>query len=275
MNVISLCLFGHSEMHMKSFPGCLLSYRRIFPDWRIHVYYDSTIQGHAIEGLFHALHDKKWFAAHEIARQADGKCLKMLWRLLPAWNELVGHFICRDVDSLALARDRRRVEAFVESGLCGHSTSDNIQHQYQGFLGGLCGFDGAQFRYRTQCTTWNELVSRAQWPADRWKHQGADQTFLTDHVWAKMKGSICQHRWNNEILDPDSPIIELAKVEDVGPYLQEFSDLVAEYAGKAGFTGDDFKKWIHFDKHPLNLELQEAINKEVKAREFLKAWDMA
>lgn len=204
MKVISYSLFGYNkERHANCFDfnsyfrGLNLNIRLaavLFPDWTIRVHMDnSTYLG--FKDIFDALPIQiKICESAELTHA-------MLWRLLPAFDETVERFICRDLDGPLMPRDRQAVLDWENSDMAAHSITDSVSHNIE-MLGGMVGFKSADFRNSLNASSLSDLISNAnEFMSSNFGRtldfstKGEDQTLLCLYVYPKFRDSksIKQH----------------------------------------------------------------------------------
>lgn len=190
--VISLSLFnGDSESgarYWKALPGFVRAHHTLFPRFELRIHHDETIDaapyGTALKRL--AEHDLLKLVPVP-SRPRQGKCERMLHRLMPAWDLEVEYVFSRDVDSIPTWRERCLAEAFIESAARretdAHTIWDNVMHT--GIMGGLCAFRAEALR--DLYPTFDAFVDAAAYSDEEWAIHGADQNHLNANVAPKLR----------------------------------------------------------------------------------------
>ena len=183
--VVSLSVFGDCRFgtdFWKDMPAFVTNYvlahHALFLGYALRIHHDEhlyhanggdVLLGLARRGLVELVYIP--------SRPGQGKCERMLHRLLPAWDPAVEVVICRDVDSLPTWRDRSAVEEFVASGCDAHTILDSCSHT--GFMGGLSAFRAASLR--AIYPTFEAFIAAAGKTDAEWDAHGADQAWL-NHI---------------------------------------------------------------------------------------------
>lgn len=284
MKIISMALWGYGDMYWKSLPGCILSYRALFPDWDILVECDHGILDHPLAPLLVAM-DKSndtwtsgWIKIRWHFNCMDwGKCKRMLWRLEPIFDPVPERFICRDIDTIALARDRRRVDAWIRSGKACHATSDNPQHWGCALMGGMVGFRAREMREAIPFCSLSSMLNKAEnLDPIYWNTHGADQDWMNRNLWPMVEGDVCEHRFDGGRMSNKCELVPVdytAPIPDVSPAVQAEADNIGKYVGQAGFSGDDFRRWLELVPDDAQ-RLRSTLDKLPEARKWLAKWDM-
>jgi len=246
MRVISYALFGHSKVwgganfYWQCVAGIVRAHHNLFPDWELWLHHDdgdmTPLQGYAREGLIKLVP----------CGTVTARCAAMLWRMKPVWEPGVEYVLCRDVDSLPLPKDRRMVEAFVQSGMAAHSQSDNPSHTAH-FMGGMCGFHVPQLLSLVSFKSWAEFMAASRVDLTALTG-GADQQHLFNTLWNPLVARTIHHRlrWPNTseaggIPGTVTPLTNLHRevpniaINDVPQHVLDHGDALTEYMGSAGF----------------------------------------
>lgn len=219
--VVSLSIFGDcrfSTDFWKQMPEFavtyILAHHALFPGYELRIHHDEHLfhanGGDVLLGL-----ERRGLVklVHVPSRPGQGKCERMLHRLMPAWDPDVEYVICRDVDSLPTWRDRRAVEEFITSGLDAHTILDSCSHM--GIMGGLCAFRAEVLRKMMRdvvkalrsptgvLSAFDVFIASAGYSDEAWGVHGADQIWL-NRITSVM--SIFEHCLPKES-DPRYPII--------------------------------------------------------------------
>jgi len=250
MNIAAYSLFGHSKSYDRTtyycqfLAGVVRAHHNLFPGWELWIHHDTEntarLQGYARENLVKLV---------DCGRVVQ-PCIAMLWRMKPVWEPDVRYALCRDIDSLPMPKDRRMVEAFVQSGLAAHSEGDNPSHTAH-FMGGMCGFLAPELRALTGLNSWDEFMaaSKVNMAAAT---GGADQEHLYSVLWNKLAAHTLHHRING-IPGTATPLLNLHRsVPDLRPagvpdYILAHGDSLASFLGSSGFDVAEAVKF--YDTH--------------------------
>jgi hypothetical protein len=190
MKIISYSLFGFKRErysncfafndYLRGLTANIRLARVLFPDWIIRVHVDKLTH----EGLF----DFFEMLPIQVEVCEDAHLTKsMLWRLKPAFDKNVERFICRDLDSPLLPRDRQAVIDWENSGKASHAITDSVSHNIP-MMGGMIGFVASEFRERLDCDSWEDLILNAEDSISRpydFSIKGEDQVLLVEYIYPK------------------------------------------------------------------------------------------
>ncbi len=179
--LISFCLWGDDPVYWKGAISNAHLAKKLFPGWvcRFHI---------ASEGIpERALHQLQQFSHVEIVTHPGlGDASSMLWRFEDADDEDVAIFICRDTDSRLSVREKRAVDAWMDSGKWFHVMRDHPYHQ-AAMMGGMWGMRSRKNgKIREQITRWRTEFT----PAPK---KGVDQAFLSTRIWPEAISNACVH----------------------------------------------------------------------------------
>jgi hypothetical protein len=196
--LISFCLHGDKDKYCKGFRRNVTLSKKIYPEWEVVLFYDSTVPERWIEKYKRAgveLHDVDGCGLHPTS-----------YRFLACELPEVERIIFRDADSRISEREAEAVREWEESGLGLHAMRDHPNHvnpMYPLFAG-----------------MWGVLPSRLdidirqsilsyQGPVDplnieyKW---GVDQHFLRDTIYQKFFNTdsilihtVCEKRFDFEV----------------------------------------------------------------------------
>jgi hypothetical protein len=253
--VISTALFGSAGYNLEPVIASALTF---FPGWEFRIHHDIGLLSRQPKLKWYA--DKGLIVLKEVGINLyKGK--SMLWRMLPMWDRTVDYFLCRDLDSLLLVKDRRMVETFIASKAAAHCVNDHPDHCVP-MMGGMIGF----WRY-----AWNKLPGSTLYPDFEhltevqdgfWNQYGADQYLMWQKLWPIAQQSVCEHRLAGWAPIPgtvhSSAVVEPHPLPDVDPhFLEEVDhpyhkkpcargDSYANFMGAPQFTDQamlDFRQW--------------------------------
>lgn len=143
------------------------------PDWITHVEVER-----AIYEQYKALFD--WLVEFNslnitVNDNNPALCEGMLWRMRPVFTIDVTHVLCRDSDAISTYREREVVQRWVEAQGAVLSLHDSPGHD--GLMGGMVGFDTAQFKAFTGLNSWDEMVAGFDL-----SERGSDQHLLNQRI---------------------------------------------------------------------------------------------
>lgn len=171
------------------------------------------------------------------------RCLGMLWRMKPLFNDDVELVLCRDADSVVTYREALCNLHWINSAYHFHAINDNDAHG--GLMGGLVGFRSLEFKARTGYRNFNQMVAGL----DLTKH-GSDQNFLNKTIHPKIKSSLLVHKMKGAG-------IAAAHVEHNVPQSNAIAkklwvtDLISRYIGSAGVIDFELIRFFKdFDPDP-------------------------
>ena len=198
--VVSLSCFGDYQTapeHWQRMPAYLrcfvLAHHALFPGYELVIHHDDAIYrsnwGDALHGLA-----RRGLVRLVYMRDDDPRCLAMLWRLRPCWDNDVESVWCRDLDSIPTWLDRRIVEEAGAAMAAGNAdlSAWSADPMHCGVMGGMSGFNAAAVRQLYP--TWDDFIAAAYaWgDATRWATHGADQDFLNEIIAPQL--NIIEHR---------------------------------------------------------------------------------
>ena len=207
-NVVAFSLWGQGERYLSGARRNMELVPQLYPGWAMRIYCDRTVP--------HGLLQEAEQRGVEIIPCPDGQNLreKLCRRFLVANDPAVGRFLVRDIDSVVSQRERRAVDAWINSGRWFHVMRDWWTHTdpiLAGMWGGVAG------------TLPDLQPLLAAYQTDHKDTPNIDQEFLRDVLW----GSISHHalihdrcfRSSGSIPwpDPDPPIpVHVGRNESAG-----------------------------------------------------------
>lgn len=264
--VVSYSVFGSDCFYWCNVPVVLAVHHLLMPDWELRLHHDGRLEVHPYGKALRRASENGLLKL--VRCNAAPSTLSMLWRLQPLWDEDVEVVACRDIDSLPCPRDRRCLDAFIETGLAAHVIRDHVSHGAL-MMGGTVAFRrSAAMPVLLETTTldyatplhrlrgWPEagkFKKAANWvsfvrsrpvasglPSYFWHKPGEDQQFLADHVWLPLLGNICEHVLGGGLLPNTAnppcsggSALSLA-VPDVSEQIVEYTNKLVPYIGAAG-----------------------------------------
>lgn len=151
----------------------------IYPDWTVRVYTDFSTS----EPLLVALRS----AAAEVVAAPSWPNWHggYFWRLLAADDPGFVRWGIRDADSRLTYRERRAVDAWLDSGLPLHTVRDHPGHQYPIMVGGFDGRRAAIRNMADQIDTWRQ--------SGRDHGYGCDREMISERLWPDYRGKTLVH----------------------------------------------------------------------------------
>lgn len=170
------------------------------------------------------------------------RCLGMLWRMKPLFDDNVELVFCRDSDSVTTYREASCNLYWVKSSMAFHAINDNAAHG--GLMGGLVGFRAKQFREYTKFKSFNHMVQGL----DLSRH-GSDQNFLNKTVHPKIKNNLMVHKLKGAGVAAAS-VRETVPTGEINEKLW-VTDLISRYIGSAGVIDFELIRFFRdFDPDP-------------------------
>lgn len=236
MKINSYTLFGNKEQWSNSFAVIIRQHLSLYyqNDWELWVHVDDDLSDNAYCGVLKELHKANLIKIFKVANngleyQSRYKCMMMLWRMLPLW-ENTEYVFCRDLDSILTPRQLQCVRSFILSGKTAHGINDNVSHNIP-LMGGMCGFKTKAFREIFN-VSFNEFI-KDKYSSNYWEAHGADQNFLMQYVWPRVIGSSFIH-----VLDGPNERYHLKEVatpiNDINSEIKNKGDNFTNYIGAVG-----------------------------------------
>ena len=196
--------------------------RLIYPDshWRtvLHLEHPIYIE---FQRLFDWLVDNNNLILN-VTNQKPALCEGMFWRMKPIFG-LYTHVLCRDSDAVTTYREAQAVQRWLESGLACHSINDNPAHS--GMMGGMVGFNTAQFKALLGVHSYEDLIQGYDL-----SQRGSDQNLMNQRIFPKLQWSMMAHNTSNlpDLEGKNYPPLPLVEEK----YWQ--SNLTCRHIGSAG-----------------------------------------
>lgn len=280
MNCNSFSIFGKDNKYSAFLPLLVRMHHSLYPcEWEMVIHTDNIsnkldymnvlidMQKHNLVSIVDC--------SSEMIFDSHARCISMLWRILPIWNNRYDCVFCRDLDSLLTPRMTKYVLSFVNSGKTIHGINDNNSHNIP-LMGGLIGFRSEKFLRNIGNIPFKSLIERSGLSKDQWNTHGCDQEFLMKNVWPLVKDDALIH----SIKGPNERFMLRDCCNDIdiswmGEYLIEHGDELTNYMGAAcninspfnGSLYDNIKYAINiFDKYGNNEKMKTIIEIEKKKR---------
>jgi hypothetical protein len=176
--VIAFSLYGAEKRYVVgAVRNCEMA-KHIYPGWTLRFYVDDTVPAAVIGQLYEA--------EAELVRVARGhEHTGMLWRLAVADEPGYARWMVRDADSRLTYRERRAVDAWIDSGAPFHVMRDHPHHRrpimgcaYGGVRGGIANMAG-------KIAAWQAATRNAAY--------ACDEAFLEAEVWPLVKDAALVH----------------------------------------------------------------------------------
>lgn len=172
-----------------------------FKGWELWIYHDERVKDFPCWPYLDRL-GRAGIAKLIPTGPAKTLCGSMLWRMLPMLDRKVDYFICRDVDSLPMHRDRVMVEEFIKSGAAVHAILDSESHCGP-LMGGMVGFHAPSLREAFPTVASHEDLLGLNRGLTYDVH-GDDQRFLNSVVWPKLQRQTLIHQRRDDIQYPQA-----------------------------------------------------------------------
>jgi hypothetical protein len=181
MKYISYSLWGDNPMYNVGMIKNAEQAKTIYPDWKVIVYYDSSVPKETIDKLTEM---------EVVCVDASGFNLYgMFWRFLAADLKDCEYAIFRDSDSRLSVREKLAVDEWINSGKTLHVMRDHPYHMIPcgndrlGLLGGMWGIKGNLLPI-------TQMINK--FPLSRQNNYGNDQSFLKE-VYFIFEEDRCTH----------------------------------------------------------------------------------
>lgn len=172
--VISYSLYGDDPRYTEgAFENALLV-GKIYPGWSMRVYHDSSVPVEVLSRLEQL--------GVELRDMRNSSLNKMTWRFLVASDPNLTHWCVRDVDARLSQREKVCVDAWLASGKKAHVIRDHPSHT-QVIPGGMWCGTSAVMPELERILTLNSVANS----------YNADQRFLKQFVWPRLRTSVLQH----------------------------------------------------------------------------------
>lgn len=170
MKVISFSLWGSNPVYTVGAVRNAEIAKELFPDWKCIFYCFNTVP----QDIVHKLK----LMDNAIVRlvDSDGDNRGMFNRFLPAEEENIDYYICRDTDSRLSPREKLAIDDWIASGKDFHIIRD---HPYHGtaIMGGMWGVRGGKLKGLSQAI---ELFKANT-------DKGQDQSFLSKMIYPSIQ----------------------------------------------------------------------------------------
>lgn len=230
----------------------------IWPLWTLRFHHDDRVMEFP---YFKAMRRMEEVGLLELRYFGKSKTLcgegGMLERMKPAFDPDVEYFICRDIDSIPLPRDRRAVEEFIASGKAVHVIHGESS-SHAGIMGGTFGAHAARFRKLTRCDTFHDMIGKGSFAeGESWNKHGGDQHHLARNLWPWFHRDLLLHELHHITdvpCDDTRRVISGAMPSDVNPQAAEHGD---SFSNVIGGCSDVDKPYAFYDS--LDLPIMEKI----------------
>ena len=127
INLISYSLYGKNPRYTDGAIENAKLYKKIYPGWRMRVYYDKTVPPQVLDTL-----QKNNVELYDMT---FSKINKMSWRFIASNN--VTRLCSRDIDSRLSKREKYAVDAWIMSNKTFHIMRDHPSHSKHAISGGM------------------------------------------------------------------------------------------------------------------------------------------
>lgn len=178
-HIISFSLFGSDPRYLDGALANVRAARRLYPAWVCRFHVDDSVPADTCAALVSS--GAQLRRVPRPKRPADA----LFWRFAVIDDPEVTHFLVRDADSVVSTREAAAVNEWLASGLRFHVMRDHPAHtdlMLAGLWGGVRGCLPPlaellrDFRYRTGTQS-----------------RSADQVFLGERVWPRIRHDCLQH----------------------------------------------------------------------------------
>jgi hypothetical protein len=215
VNIVSYSLYGDNQKYTYNCVANVLIAQKLFSDWEIRIYYDSTVPKNIIKFL-HSAHNVN---AIDMTDHWLTPLDKMLWRNL-AVDDVNADTVCiRDCDSWLSYREKNLIEEWLKSDKDLHIIRDHCYHSKH-IMGGMWGVRN-KLIFNMEDSMKTYLHDHPNYRT----HTGDDQDFLRDVYYHKHKDNTfvhIGHQYNSQHRDvwtqggyfPDESVRIVAPIMD-------------------------------------------------------------
>jgi hypothetical protein len=168
---------GDKNKYTYNMVANVLIGEKLFPDWKIYVYYDNTIT----ENIINFLKNAKNVVAIDMTGHWLSECDKMMWRNLAIDNNSLDVVCIRDCDGWLSYREKVLLDDWINSEKDIHIIRDHCWHA--GKIGG--GLWGRKVALKLNIE--DKMKDYFLKNKSHQSHSGEDQDFLTDHFYERYK----------------------------------------------------------------------------------------
>ena len=178
---------GDNHKYTYNCVANILIAEKLFPDWKVYVYYDTTIPANIINFL----NKSKHVVAFDMTTHWLSLIDKMMWRNLAIDDTTLDVVCVRDCDSWLSYREKLIIEEWLNSDKDLHIIRDHCYHSKY-MMGGMWGVKNHIITNMEE--TMKEYFKHKQ---NYRVHSGDDQDFLKDYFYNKIdNGKILVHLGN-------------------------------------------------------------------------------
>ena len=174
--IISFALWGNNPKYTTGAIKNANLAKEFYPGWISRFYIHRDVDSSIINEIKNIQNTEVVI----VNENADWKC--MFWRFLPAFDNNVDCFICRDCDSRLNDREVAAVNEWSNSDKLAHIMRDHPWHRFV-MLGGMIGFKKEAFEILINCL---DNFS----PANEY---GTDYVFFNNVLYPQVKGISLTH----------------------------------------------------------------------------------
>lgn len=254
MKVISYSLFGYSSDTEKNcfefktyLRGVMINFRMnsiIYPEWRMFLIIGEETYNSIYKKYFDYM-VMNFGMIIKVMPEDSPLCTKMLWRLLPLYEDKVEKLLCRDLDSIATYREAQAVKQWESEEKILHCITDSISHNIP-MLGGMIGFDVRLFILKSDFRSWAHIFNLSK--KYNMNKKGSDQTLINEHIYPKLNYSATEHFVKG--IKHDKPEINGRHYDinenielDINPELKK-SNETCGHIGSAGYYEIELFKFL-------------------------------
>lgn len=219
-------------------PTTIRAHFAVWPDWELRIYHDRRVMEYPCWPWLERLAEAKMLTLVDKGETRD-LCYGMLWRMEPLFDPDVEYFICRDIDSLPMHRDRAMVEEFIASGATAHCILDSESHSGP-YMGGMVGWNAPKLRAALNVKSLDEMI--ALYGVIDLSIHGSDQRLLNGIMTARVGRETFIHQRRTDVLYPWA-----MKTQRVAPQLTSL-DKIVRHIG-AGYNREEAAR-VLATEHP-------------------------
>ena len=209
--VIGYSLYGKNKFYYDKLKNLTKQINQFYPGWIMRVYYDDSIDqsiiceiecarksdepnAELIDNVDFCNVNRLRLKLNEDVEVNANYTHKMKWRWFPIGDSFVDIFSSRDSDSFILQREVDSVNVWLNSDKVGHIMRDHPQHGTS-ILGGMWGFYNERNRTLAKRILGSILLKNIsiRYNSNNKSPKGADQYFLTSHVYGLIKSDSIVH----------------------------------------------------------------------------------
>jgi len=225
---------GRGRFFIGMLSTVIRAHRHVWDGWELRIHHDDRVREYPEWDAIERLAQEQFLSLVYVGK-SETLCGSMLWRMKPMFDPSVEWFVCRDVDSLPMHRDRVMVDQAIAEGGWVHVIHDSESHS--GLMGGMSAFYAPGLRKAfpgvASLEQFMALIDGEYKMAGpdagpfNWNDHGADQTFLNRVVWRNTARRAVVHQRKRQVVHR-----EAQRTLPVAPQVTEL-DMVIRHIGAA------------------------------------------